>query len=483
MNARHRSSGIGITIVRFLGGAVVAMAAAVVAFTVFSGLTEIPERTPFATSTDVAGRPASPGATVPGTLEQPVASAPATAPGVPGGVAAPRPSSGGTAPGASLPEIAGTESSGLGGNLGASGAQPAPSAPLSLAPAQPSALGAPGAPGADAGAQSELAPPADVDDARNQLAILLGDAPVAPQGEAAPSADGAALAPAAPAPGAETAALPAEAPASPEPAPSVPVEAPAVAEPAEAAEPADPPAPELALAGPALEVNARDVDLPAGVPAIAFVVSDAAEPGGLTPEMLAGLPFPITLGIVPGDDTAAALAEAAREAGHEVVVQLPTDTLGGRVAESDALLTDLDADAASRRALAALAALPQGVAVSAYPSSAGQAASDAVMALLAQHGFAYLENRAVAGGVAELGARRAGVPFAAADRSVSRRSTPSQLAQQVEAATADAAKGTPQIVLVPATAEALRALVAWSLQRGGQVRPVPLSAVLRARSG
>ena len=42
------------------------------------------------------------------------------------------------------------------------------------------------------------------------------------------------------------------------------------------------------------------------------------------------------------------------------------------------------------------------------------------------------------------------------------------------------AGGRPQVVLLPASAEALRGLVGWSLARGGAVRPVPLSAVLKA---
>ncbi|MDT8345466.1 MAG: divergent polysaccharide deacetylase family protein, partial [Thermohalobaculum sp.] len=421
-------------------------------------------------------------------------------------VAAPRPSTGGAAPGASAPVVAGTDGSGLGAGL----AGMAPLSPGGLAPAQPPAaaagapasLGAPLAPGGGVSlgtlptpADAAPVPAASVDDARDQLAALLGAAPAisgarAALDPAAPPAQAPATAALAPDPaGAATAPAPAAVPdGAPQPAPvepEVPAVAPAPAAPVPAA--ADPgpatAAPVLALAGPALEVNRRAVDLPAAAPAIAFIVSDAAEPGGITPDMLAGLPFPVTLGIVPGTEAAAALAVAAREAGHEVLVQLPTDSLGGRIGAEATLTADLGAAETSARALALLAALPQGVAVSTYPGSgAAGAATDALMALLAQHGFGYFESRAGAGGVAELGARRAGVPFAAADRTVQRRATRSQLTQQIDAAAADAARGQPQVVMIPATAEALRAVVGWSLERGGKARPVPLSAVLQART-
>lgn len=515
MGAR-RGSGSGGGLVSFLAGIVVALGAVVVGFTVFSGVTTLPERT---ASTGVAsGRVPGPlSATAPGALDAPGGAAAVQAPRPAEGVAAPRPSTGGVAPGASAPVVPGTDGSGLGAGL----AGMAPLSPGGLAPAQlpaagagaPASLGSPLAPGGGGASLGTPLTPADVapvpaasvDDARDQLAALLGEAPAAPGAGAAP-----ALAPAAPpeqapataalapdpaaaAPGPATAPSPATAPdgapaSAPQPTavePEVPAVAPAPAAPVPAA--ADPgpatAAPVLALAGPALEVNRRAVDLPAAAPAIAFIVSDAAEPGGITPDMLAGLPFPVTLGIVPGTEAAAALAVAAREAGHEVLVQLPTEPLGGRIGAEAALTADLGSAETSARALALLAALPQGVAVSTYPGAgAAGAATDALMALLAQHGFGYFESRAGAGGVAELGARRAGVPFAAADRTVQRRATRSQLTQQIDAAAADAARGQPQIVMIPATAEALRAVVGWSLERGGKARPVPLSAVLQARA-
>jgi polysaccharide deacetylase 2 family uncharacterized protein YibQ len=510
MSARRGAGGRIGSLIRFIWGLVVAGAAAVVAFVVYSGLTEVPDRPAPGVGEGAQAERSGPAAPQPsaGSLTAPTGATPAPAPRAAGGVAAPRPS-GGSAPDTQAPVVAGTDSSGVSGVAGLSSPQPggAPSLPSAPSLGAPAGLSAPSAPGgSDVGTGvSEGLPAVDPDatpeEKAEQLSALLGEAPASPSSPA-PSAPGA-VAPAAPEGGAlpevtspdavatpeekadQLAALLGDAPAEPAGAEAEGTGETLAPQPEPEPEPErapEPPAPVLALAGPAIEVNASDTSIGRSAAALAIVLSDAGEPGGLTPELLSGIPFPVTVGILAGTEGAADLAAAARAAGHEVLVQLPTEAVEGRVAEEQAILPGLAGDAAAARALTLLAGLPEGVAVSTWPASASQGAGgQALMAVLAEHGFGYLENRSFAGGVAEREAKEAGVVFAAADRTIQRRATPTQMAQQIGQTGNDAGRSGPQIVIMPATADALKAAIEWSLTSSG-VRPVPLSAVMKARA-
>ncbi len=244
------------------------------------------------------------------------------------------------------------------------------------------------------------------------------------------------------------------------------------------------PAGEISLSGPALEVNARPFEAPAGAPLLAVVLTDAGN-GTIEPDTLPLLTMPLTLAIDPAGANGATLATAARTAKHEVLVQLPF----ARSAEetgAGVLHAGMSVDEIQDLTVRNLAALPE--ALGATPRKGAQMlgerdAMQAVIAPLKQHGFAYVDQLAGSGSVAGELAVADGVFYAETNRVVPAASNGDQIFSSLENAAFQARQKGTAIVEITTGPDALTALLRWGLEKDR--RPVwfaPVSAVLKRRA-
>lgn len=244
------------------------------------------------------------------------------------------------------------------------------------------------------------------------------------------------------------------------------------------------PAGEISLSGPAMEVNARSFEAPAGAPLLAVILTDAGN-GTIEPDTLPLLTMPLTLAIDPAGANGATLAAAARTAKHEVLVQLPfarsAEETGAGVLHAG-MSTDEIQDLTARN----LAALPE--ALGATPRIGAQMlgerdAMQAVIARLKQHGFAYVDQLAGSGSVAGELAVADGVFYAETNRVVPAASNGDQIFSNLENAAFQARQKGTAIVEITTGPDALTALLRWGLEKDR--RPVwfaPVSAVLKRRA-
>ncbi|MEM7422124.1 MAG: divergent polysaccharide deacetylase family protein, partial [Pseudomonadota bacterium] len=252
------------------------------------------------------------------------------------------------------------------------------------------------------------------------------------------------------------------------------------AEPAKAEDAPQPPV--IALGGAAIDVNARLFSAPEAAPLMAVVLTDT-ENGTIEAGTLDLLTMPLTLAIRPTGPSARALADEARRAKHEVLAELPMDASAGGAALSE----DLDGNAIRFRMRAFLALLDKAIGVTASdgetPLLRNRAAMQAVIDPLAEFGFVYLEGQSGTASVAGELSGDADVPHVAANRSVPTGASDDQVFQALENAAFTAKQTGSSIVMIPASKEALTALVRWGLISDG--RPVffaPVSAVIKRRA-
>lgn len=219
----------------------------------------------------------------------------------------------------------------------------------------------------------------------------------------------------------------------------------------------------LALAGPALEVNARDFSLASGAQAISLVLLSPLDGTQVPVDALEGLGFPITIGLPATSRDARSVGERLRAAGHELIAELPANSEAGAIED-------------------ALASMPLGVAA-AFMDGAGSGGRprDDMLAVLAQNGFAYFDSRSIGGGAALRAARAAGVPAVSPDRGATSSVTEGQLLQTLNIAALVAKRQGTAVVVAPATTATLRAVLTFALEGAGGVTMAPLSAVVRRR--
>ncbi|MFK7944277.1 MAG: divergent polysaccharide deacetylase family protein [Paracoccaceae bacterium] len=263
------------------------------------------------------------------------------------------------------------------------------------------------------------------------------------------------------------------------------LETPEIAEPPEVEVPvvvaALAPVREISLAGPAVQVNARTFEAPVGAPLMAVVLED---PGltGISPDALALLTMPLTFAVRPDRDDAKQLAGAARLAGHEVLAQLPLPSAGGAdpipnlfdAAQSPEDLANIAQNYLAELDVAIGATAPAGASL-----LNDRRAMEAILAPLAAHGFAYLDLRSGIGSVAQRISGNAGFEYAESNRYADVEATEEQIYQMLDGAAFQARRKGTAIVSVGATSAALKAVVRWGLERGGQeVWFAPLSAVI-----
>ncbi|MEL6766304.1 MAG: divergent polysaccharide deacetylase family protein [Pseudomonadota bacterium] len=219
----------------------------------------------------------------------------------------------------------------------------------------------------------------------------------------------------------------------------------------------------LALAGPALEVNARDFSLANGAQAISLVLLSPLDDATLPVDALEGLGFPVTVGLPVASRDARAVGERLRAAGHELIAELPANSEAAAVED-------------------ALAGMPLGVAA-AFMEGAGSGGRprEDMLAVLAENGFAYFDSRSIGGGAALRAARSAGVPAISPDRGATSSVTEGQLLQTLNIAALVAKRQGTAVVVAPATTATLRAVLTFALEGAGGVTMAPLSAVVRRR--
>ncbi|MEM9766103.1 MAG: divergent polysaccharide deacetylase family protein, partial [Pseudomonadota bacterium] len=219
----------------------------------------------------------------------------------------------------------------------------------------------------------------------------------------------------------------------------------------------------LALAGPALEVNARDFSLANGAQAISLVLLSPLDGTQLPVDALEGLGFPVTIGLSTASRDARSVGERLRAAGHELIAELPANSEAAAIEE-------------------ALASMPLGVAA-AFMEGAGSGGRprDDTLAVLAENGFAYFDSRSIGGGAALRAARAAGVPAISPDRGATSSVTEGQLLQTLNISALVAKRQGTAVVVAPATTATLRAVLTFALEGAGGVTMAPLSAVVRRR--
>lgn len=253
---------------------------------------------------------------------------------------------------------------------------------------------------------------------------------------------------------------------------------------APAAAPTEETLPPIALPGPALQVNAAAFATDIPTPLVAVVLDNTAADPLLRPLWLA-LTVPVTIGVIAGRDGDREVAEAARQAGFEVVAQLPL------VPQGAALGNDLEygmpAPEVERRADALMRRLPMAVAAS-WPKAAGAPPNVSVLqgvgAALVPHGFGYLDQGVAAQGAAP--GEAAGLPVPVA---VSRYAIPAEadlLAAigVLDAAAADAVIRGGAVVIATPSETLFGALLLWGGEGSDSAAKLaPLSAVFSRKAG
>lgn len=235
------------------------------------------------------------------------------------------------------------------------------------------------------------------------------------------------------------------------------------------------PAAEDARPLPSFAANARDFDAPKGAPLMAVVLEDPGR-GGVQPDALALLTMPLTVAVRPDRSGAGVLAGAARAAGHEVLAQLPLED-AGVAANRPQVLAD-----AARNHLADMTEAIGATVPASAPLLQDQAALEAILTPLARDGFTYLDLASGVGSAARRISQSAGFAYAESNRYAGPEATEEQIYEVLDGAAFQARRRGTAIVSVAASQAALKAVVRWGLERGGQeVWFAPLSAVVARR--
>lgn len=237
----------------------------------------------------------------------------------------------------------------------------------------------------------------------------------------------------------------------------------------------------IELSGPALVVNAVPFDAPPDKPLVAVVIDDAgADP--MLHESLFALDLPLTIGVVSGGAGDTVTARNARDAGFEVVAELPFAAPGE--AEGAALEYNLPAEEAAARTELLMRRLPVAVAAAqplAAPAPPSPKMLGAMMEVLGPLGFAWLEHGIAPGSPSSIGGSGLDAIFGVSRFSIPSGTRGAEAHGILERAAGAAAESGAAVVMAAAEEEILLAVQLWA--SGDKARLAPLSAVIRRQNG
>lgn len=240
----------------------------------------------------------------------------------------------------------------------------------------------------------------------------------------------------------------------------------------------------IALPGPAFSVNAAPFEAPPETPLLAVVLDDTAS-DPLLHGVLFAADLPLTVGVVAGGGGDRETAAAAREAGLEVVAQLP---LAGQGQSGGAGLEyGLPEGEAADRTLTLIQRLPMAVAAS-RPLTAGTPPNTSVLrgilSVLSPLGFAYVDHSVAPGDGSPAEAAGMGGIVGVSRFTIPPGADAADVVAVLDRAAADAARRGGAVVFAVPGEQLVLALQLWGGEGSGSLaRLAPLSAVIRRQRG
>lgn len=239
------------------------------------------------------------------------------------------------------------------------------------------------------------------------------------------------------------------------------------------------------LSGPALSINAAPYYGEAGVPLVAVVLDDTAS-NPLLHELLFSMDVPLTIGVVAGGGGDVETATAARDAGFEVVAELPL------VAQGDSGGAGLEygmseADATART-LTLMQRLPMAIAATRTLDAASPPNNTLLAGMLdalTPLGFAYVDHsvspeESSVAAASELGGTVIGI----SRFTISAGASAPEIISVLDLAAATAVNEGGAVVFAAPDEQVMLALQLWGdAGSGALARLAPLSAVIRRQNG
>jgi hypothetical protein len=221
-----------------------------------------------------------------------------------------------------------------------------------------------------------------------------------------------------------------------------------------------------------------------GRPRIAIVIDDLGLDRARTERAIA-LPAPFTLSFMADAAAAPGEAAAARRAGHELLVHVPMEAVGGADIGAYGLAVALPRTELLRRLRWDLDRFGDEVGINNHMGSrltADAPAMETVLGEVKARGLLFLDSRTTAQTVAAATAQRLGVPFAERDVFLDDEQSPAAIARRMADLEAAAQRLGTAIAIGHPHDATLAALAAWSDAPAAQrFALVPLSAVVEAR--
>jgi polysaccharide deacetylase 2 family uncharacterized protein YibQ len=196
-----------------------------------------------------------------------------------------------------------------------------------------------------------------------------------------------------------------------------------------------------------------------------------------------GLPAPLTLSFLPYGRDAPALAVIARQRGHEILLHMPMQPLGGENPGPQALTADLAAVEIRARVGAALDRFGDAVGLNNHMGSrftADRRLLGPVAEELAARGLIFVDSRTTAASQVPQAAEDFGIPTAVRDVFLDNDPSPEAVRAQFEELERVARRRRQAIAIGHPHDATLAALAAWlplAAERGIQV--VPVTAIVR----
>jgi polysaccharide deacetylase 2 family uncharacterized protein YibQ len=195
------------------------------------------------------------------------------------------------------------------------------------------------------------------------------------------------------------------------------------------------------------------------------------------------LPGPLTLSFLPYGRDAPALAILARQRGHEILLHMPMQSVGGADPGPHALTVDLAAVEIRARVGAALDRFGDAIGLNNHMGSRFTAERRLLVPLveeLAARGLVFVDSRTVTNSQGALAAEEVGVPFAARDVFLDNDLSPEALRGQFEELERVARRRGHAVAIGHPHDATLAALAAWLPQVGERgIQIVPVSAIVR----